>query len=157
MHRCVIYPPSVLPIFHFGSSLPHRPPPSFPFSTPVLYPVRSQGKLLSSCPLTTARPETWEGSFFLYCNCCYGSYMFMAHRDNRIQNLHQYKFFHNWCRFSIKALHPFWHTKINKHKTCVNCKKTYIHFTFLFPHKTMIFQKMLLSPWHFPIYLCMHL
>jgi hypothetical protein len=73
MHRCVIYPvdppPPVLPIFHFGS-LPRRPPPlvlptprrSFPFPTPVLYPVRSEGKLLSSCPLTTAHPESGEAS-----------------------------------------------------------------------------------------------
>jgi hypothetical protein len=47
------------------------PPRSFPFFTPVLYPVRSQGKLLSSCPLTTARPETGEGTFFLYCKYLY--------------------------------------------------------------------------------------
>jgi hypothetical protein len=81
-------PSPVLPIFHFGS-LPRRPPPSpvllifhsgslprrpprrsFPFSTLVFYPIRSQGKLLSSCPLTSARPESGEVTFFLYFNYC---------------------------------------------------------------------------------------
>ncbi len=63
-------PPGPSHFIHF-SFLPRRPlPPSFPFSTSVFYPVRSQGKLLSSCPLTTAHPELGEGIFFLYFNCC---------------------------------------------------------------------------------------
>jgi hypothetical protein len=79
MHSCVIYPvelphspgPSHFSIRIFTSlTAPRR---SFPFSTPVFYPVRSQGKLLSSCPLTTAHPESGEGTFFLYFKCCCGS------------------------------------------------------------------------------------